>query len=95
MTRISRDWTLALSLTLIAFLQRVWNLGYPKGFIFDEIYYAKNANSLIQHGVELDKGNPEFVVHPPVGKWLIGIGIFDPRLARAQIGRALKTHLAA
>jgi len=93
MTRISRDWTLALSLTLIAFLQRVWNLGYPKGFIFDEIYYAKNANSLIQHGIELDKGNPEFVVHPPVGKWLIGIGIkifgfneFGWRIAAAVIG---------
>jgi dolichyl-phosphate-mannose--protein O-mannosyl transferase len=93
MTRISRDWTLALSLTLIAFLQRVWALGYPKGFIFDEIYYAKNANSLVQHGVELDKGGSEFVVHPPVGKWLIGIGIkifgfneFGWRIAAAVIG---------
>jgi dolichyl-phosphate-mannose-protein mannosyltransferase len=77
MTRRSRDWMLALSLTLIAFLQRIWGISYPKGFIFDEVYYAKNALSLAQHGVELDlqKSAAEFVVHPPVGKWLIAIGI--------------------
>ena len=95
MTRVSRDWTLALSLTLIAFLQRVWALGYPKGFIFDEVYYAKNANSLLLHGVEIDatKNTGEFIVHPPIGKWLIAIGIkafgyneFAWRIAAAVIG---------
>ena len=55
---------------------RLWRLDTPKGYIFDEIYYAKNAYSLISSGVELDQeGGPEFVVHPPLGKWLIGIGI--------------------
>jgi dolichyl-phosphate-mannose--protein O-mannosyl transferase len=95
MTRVSRDWTLALSLTLIAFIQRVWGLGYPKGFIFDEVYYAKNAYSLSHHGVEIDlqKHTAEFVVHPPVGKWLIAIGIklfgyneFGWRISAAVIG---------
>ena len=44
-------------------------------FCFDEVYYAKNANSLINHGVELNSTNQaEFIVHPPLGKWLIGIG---------------------
>ena len=95
MTRVSRDWTLALSLTLIAFVQRVWALSSPKGFIFDEIYYAKNAYSLAQHGVEFDlqKNTAEFVVHPPVGKWLIAIGIkifgyneFGWRISAAVIG---------
>ena len=95
MTRVSRDWTLALSLTLIAFIQRVWSLGYPKGFIFDEVYYAKNANSLLLHGVEIDasKNSAEFIVHPPVGKWLIAIGIkvfgyneFGWRISAAIVG---------
>ena len=55
---------------------RLWRLDTPKGYIFDEIYYAKNAYSLISSGVELDQqGGAEFVVHPPFGKWLIGIGI--------------------
>ena len=55
---------------------RLWRLDSPKGYIFDEVYYAKNAFSLISSGVELDQeGGSEFVVHPPLGKWLIGIGI--------------------
>lgn len=55
---------------------RLWRLDSPKGYIFDEIYYAKNAFSLISSGVELNQeGGAEFVVHPPLGKWLISIGI--------------------
>lgn len=55
---------------------RLWRLSTPSGYIFDEVYYAKNAASLITAGVELnDQGESEFVVHPPLGKWLIGIGI--------------------
>ncbi len=55
---------------------RLWRLDTPKGYIFDEVYYVKNAYSLITSGVELDQqGASEFVVHPPLGKWLIGIGI--------------------
>ena len=55
---------------------RLWRLNLPKGYIFDEVYYAKNAASLITDGVELnEQGESEFVVHPPLGKWLIGIGI--------------------
>lgn len=55
---------------------RLWRLDTPKGYIFDETYYAKNAYSLISSGVELDQqGGAEFVVHPPFGKWLISIGI--------------------
>ena len=55
---------------------RLWRLNLPSGYIFDEVYYAKNAASLITAGVELnDQGESEFVVHPPLGKWLISIGI--------------------
>ena len=75
--RISRDWAYALGFTAMALALRLWHLSTPKGQIFDEIYYAKNANSLLLHGVEIDPATnkAEFIVHPPVGKWLIAIGI--------------------
>jgi dolichyl-phosphate-mannose-protein mannosyltransferase len=75
---------------------RLWRLNLPKGYIFDEVYYAKNAASLITDGVELnEQGESEFVVHPPFGKWLIGIGIklfgnneFGWRVIAALVGSA-------
>jgi len=75
---------------------RLWRLNQPKGYIFDEIYYAKNAASLINDGVELNaQGDAEFVVHPPLGKWLIGLGIkafgnneFGWRISAALVGSA-------
>jgi len=75
---------------------RLWRLDLPKGYIFDEVYYAKDAASLITHGVELNEdGMAEFVVHPPLGKWLIGIGIklfgnneFGWRVIAAVVGSA-------
>jgi dolichyl-phosphate-mannose--protein O-mannosyl transferase len=87
LTPISLIITFALTL-------RLWRLNLPKGYIFDEIYYAKNANSLIRNGVELNsQGQAEFIVHPPLGKWLIGIGIklfgndeFGWRISAAVIG---------
>ena len=77
-----------------ALILRLWRLNLPKGYIFDEVYYAKNANSLIRNGVELNaQGQAEFIVHPPLGKWLIGIGIkvfgndeFGWRISAAIIG---------
>jgi dolichyl-phosphate-mannose--protein O-mannosyl transferase len=82
---------ISLALTL-----RLWRLNLPNGYIFDEIYYAKNAASLIVNGVELnEQGSAEFVVHPPLGKWLIGIGIkffgnneFGWRISAALAGSA-------
>ena len=77
-----------------ALILRLWRLNLPTGYIFDEVYYAKNANSLIRNGVELNaQGQAEFIVHPPLGKWLIGIGIkifgndeFGWRISAAVIG---------
>jgi dolichyl-phosphate-mannose-protein mannosyltransferase len=43
-------WVAALTITLIAFGLRVWNLGRPDSFAFDETYYAKDAYSLLVHG---------------------------------------------
>ena len=93
--RISRDWVYALGFGALGLIFRLWNLDSPKGKIFDEIYYATNAQSLLQNGVEIDSksGLAQFIVHPPTGKWLIAIGIklfgyneFGWRFAAAIVG---------
>jgi dolichyl-phosphate-mannose--protein O-mannosyl transferase len=93
--RISRDWLYALGFGALGLILRLWNLDSPKGKIFDEIYYATNAQSLLENGVEIDSesGLPQFIVHPPTGKWLIAIGIklfgyneFGWRFAAAIVG---------
>ncbi|MFF4217607.1 MULTISPECIES: dolichyl-phosphate-mannose--protein mannosyltransferase [Streptomyces] len=83
-------WTGPLLVTLFAGLVRFWHLGSPKAVIFDETYYAKDAWALWKYGYEAkwpddinDKvirgwsdvpDAPGYVVHPPVGKWVIGLG---------------------
>jgi dolichyl-phosphate-mannose-protein mannosyltransferase len=63
------------AIALISLALRLINLGTPKGFVFDEVYYVDGARDYLAHGVEVSGDGPEFVVHPPVGKWLIAIGI--------------------
>ena len=65
----------SMVITCLAFLLRIFNLSTPKGLVFDEIYYVDGARDYLKYGVEVSKGAPEFVVHPPVGKWLIAAGI--------------------
>ena len=65
----------SLVITFLAFLMRIFNLSTPKGLVFDEIYYVDGARDYLKYGVEVTKGAPEFIVHPPVGKWLIAAGI--------------------
>ncbi|WP_258935177.1 phospholipid carrier-dependent glycosyltransferase [Nesterenkonia pannonica] len=78
-------------LALLAGALRLWNLGNPRALIFDETYYAKDAYALMTAGHELAwpenhdaqfiAGDPRpsdegsYVVHPPLGKWLIAIGL--------------------
>jgi dolichyl-phosphate-mannose--protein O-mannosyl transferase len=73
------------------------------GDIFDEVYYACDAHNLVTYGVEhasqsgaafcTPTAEPAFVVHPPLGKWLIGLGekafgfdSFGWRFAAALVG---------
>ena len=89
-------WTTALLLTLVAGLLRFVRLALPAttldakghlagpGKIFDEIYYACDAQNLLRFGVEhevlkpsetcVPTGGGSFIVHPPLGKWLIALG---------------------
>lgn len=91
----------ALAITFLAFLLRVFNLSTPKGLVFDELYYVDGARDYLKYGVELTDGQSEFVVHPPVGKWLIAAGIklfgdneFGWRIA-AVIAGTLTVYLTA
>lgn len=104
-------WSAALALGLLALFLRLWRLGTPREFQFDETYYAKDAWSLVNNGyargyVEdaneqvlsgttdgLWTDGPSMIVHPEVGKLLIGLGEkafgLDPfgwRVASAVIG---------
>ena len=84
------------AITLIALFLRLFNLGTPKGFVFDEVYYVDGARDFLAHGVEISGDDPEFVVHPPIGKWLIALGIklfgdneFGWRFIGALLGSAM------
>jgi dolichyl-phosphate-mannose-protein mannosyltransferase len=63
-------WIITAAVTGIAALTRLWALDWPKGKMFDEIYYATEAQELLRYGYEDNRGYM-FVVHPPLGKWLI------------------------
>ncbi|PWN01365.1 phospholipid carrier-dependent glycosyltransferase [Nocardioides silvaticus] len=43
-------WLAPLAVTLLAFALRMYHLGTPKRFAFDETYYAKDAWSLLNNG---------------------------------------------
>ncbi|MFD0821979.1 dolichyl-phosphate-mannose--protein mannosyltransferase [Micromonospora zhanjiangensis] len=70
------SWVATLVVTAIAAVLRLIGLSHPKGKIFDEVYYATDAHSLLVHGFEWDEksNTAAYVVHPPLGKWMIAIG---------------------
>ncbi|GAB3357031.1 dolichyl-phosphate-mannose--protein mannosyltransferase [Modestobacter lapidis] len=72
------DRRLAAALTavlgLATFVSRVWGLDYPGDLLFDEAYYPPEALELLRWGTEYNRGYT-FIVHPPLGKWLIAAGI--------------------
>lgn len=85
-----------LVIAAISLCVRLLNLSTPKGFVFDEVYYVDGARDLLAYGVEVSGKGPEFVVHPPVGKWMIALGIkifgdneFGWRFSSAIIGTLL------
>jgi dolichyl-phosphate-mannose-protein mannosyltransferase len=69
------SWIATLLITAIAAILRLVHLSRPPGMIFDEIYYAPEGQDLVKHGVEWNRQNNagDFVVHPPLGKWIIGV----------------------
>jgi len=57
-----------LGLALFTILTRFWGLDRLAPIVFDEVYYPKFAQNYLQ-------GEPFFDAHPPLGKYLIALGI--------------------
>ena len=70
------SWLVTAAIVTIAAILRLVGISHPKGYIFDEVYYPTDAWDMLQHGVEWDEktNGPAYVVHPPLGKWLIALG---------------------
>jgi dolichyl-phosphate-mannose-protein mannosyltransferase len=47
-------WTATIAITLVSLFLRLWRLGTPHSFEFDETYYAKDAWSLLHFGYARD-----------------------------------------
>jgi dolichyl-phosphate-mannose-protein mannosyltransferase len=63
-------------LTLVGGGLRLWRLATPGAKIFDEVYYAKDACWYVKSSPTLcGVSSEQTAVHPPLGKWLIAIGI--------------------
>ena len=62
-------------IAVASFLLRLFDIASIKTLIFDEVYYVGGAQDFLKYGVEVSGSKPEFVVHPPVGKWMIASGI--------------------
>ncbi|GAA1623158.1 phospholipid carrier-dependent glycosyltransferase [Leucobacter chromiireducens] len=84
-------WVAPVIVLGIAAALRFWALDRPGTLVFDELYYVRDAISQLSHGFptiwpdsEPDMSgdrataftaDPTNAVHPPLGKWLIGLGV--------------------
>ncbi|MGW9019950.1 phospholipid carrier-dependent glycosyltransferase [Leucobacter chromiiresistens] len=80
-----------IAVLALAAALRFWALGRPGVLVFDELYYVRDAISQLAHGYPTawpddDPGmsgsrpygftdEASNAVHPPLGKWLIGLGV--------------------
>lgn len=65
-------WAASLGLTLLALFLRLWKLGTPREFQFDETYYAKDAWSLLHFGYArgyVDGANDQILAGNVDGQW--------------------------
>ena len=62
-----------IGLFLLSAALRFWGLNRFNTLVFDEVYYAKYGNSYLRHTLFFDS-------HPPLGKYLIAIGIWISKL---------------
>jgi dolichyl-phosphate-mannose-protein mannosyltransferase len=88
-----RDWLALAVISAGAAMLRLAGLTTPAGLVFDEIFYARNACRFVLDGAQCGIDDLVSGAHPPLGNWLIGIGIklfgfdeFGWRVASAVAG---------
>ncbi|GAA2638920.1 dolichyl-phosphate-mannose--protein mannosyltransferase [Paractinoplanes durhamensis] len=88
------SWLVTGVVVAIAAMLRFQHLGSPKGYVFDEVYYPTDAWDMLQHGVEWDEkiDGAAYVVHPPLGKWLIAFG--EHFFGNTEVGWRVPTAIA-
>jgi dolichyl-phosphate-mannose--protein O-mannosyl transferase len=74
-----RGWLVTSFVVAVAAMTRLWALAWPPQKIFDEAYYATEAQEMLRYGYE-DNPGYMFIVHPPLGKWLIALGSWSVHL---------------
>lgn len=67
------SWVLTGVLGVLTLVSRLVGISYPPDLLFDEAYYPPEAGELLRWGHEYNRGYT-FIVHPPLGKWLIAAG---------------------
>jgi dolichyl-phosphate-mannose-protein mannosyltransferase len=87
------DWVALLTVTAGAAAVRLPGLSRPLGWVFDEIFYARNACRYVVGTAECGIDDLASRAHPPLGNWLIGAGIklfgydeFGWRISAAVLG---------
>ena len=88
------SWLVTGVIVAIAAILRLVGISRPKGYIFDEVYYPTDAWDMLHHGVEWDEktNGPAYVVHPPLGKWLIALG--EKAFGNTELGWRFPTAIA-
>ncbi|MDO8487730.1 MAG: phospholipid carrier-dependent glycosyltransferase [bacterium] len=86
---------------LFAAVTRLWNLGYPKGYYFDEVYNAFTTRELVKNNRDAYEWSHQSPVqgtaygwtHPPLAKLMAAVGIltfgdneFGWRVVNALVG---------
>ncbi|MEV6629702.1 phospholipid carrier-dependent glycosyltransferase [Actinoplanes sp. NPDC051470] len=88
------SWLVTAVIVAIAAILRLVGLSKPKVLVFDEVYYPTDAWDMLHHGVEWDErtNGPAYVVHPPLGKWLIALG--EMAFGNTPVGWRVPTAVA-
>jgi len=67
-----------VAVTLLALVLRLYDISDPPEYVFDEVYYAKDAcfyAGELPQACDIDGSDEQTFVHPPLGKWAISAGV--------------------
>ena len=69
------DTVALVAVTLVAGVLRAVRMTTPDRIVFDEDFYVQDACLYVSTPEECDRSHPFNTEHPPLGKWLIAVGI--------------------